>query len=373
MRVGHLISGDLWAGAEVQAFTLLKALKDDPEVDLSVIVLNEGRLARALEKAGIGVSIVDETQNSFFSIRRQIIRLLETEAIDILHSHRYKENILAAQVQPRCGIKHLVQTVHGIVEQFSGLAKLKAGMHAKMNRHFSRKCFDRIIAVSEDINDKLAPEYSDQQLVTIHNAINVDELNPSRSVEGMKKEFGLKPDRLVIGTAGRLVPVKGIDVLIKAAALIVEQNSAVAVLIAGDGPERVALEQQVIKAGLSDNVQLVGFRDDITDFLNCLDLFVMSSHHEGIPMVLLEAMALQKPVVSTDVGGVGEIVADGQSGLLVPAGDESALAETCLRLLKDPAERNRLGNEAKKRVHEEFSVDILKDRVINLYRVVMGQ
>ncbi len=90
-------------------------------------------------------------------------------------------------------------------------------------------------------------------------------------------------------------------------------------------------------------------------------------------MVLLEAMALQKPVVSTDVGGVGEIVANGQSGLLVPAGDESALAETCLRLLKDPAEGNRLGNEAKKRVHEEFSVDILKDRVVNLYRVVMGQ
>jgi glycosyltransferase involved in cell wall biosynthesis len=120
-------------------------------------------------------------------------------------------------------------------------------------------------------------------------------------------------------------------------------------------------------------VRLVGFRDDITDFLNILDLCVMSSHHEGIPTVLLESMYLRKPVVATAVGGIPEVVEDERSGLLVEPGDPQALAAACLRAVRDRDLTDRLGRAAKDRVESEFSSDILARRMVDLYQSVSGR
>ena len=373
IKVVHLISGDLWAGAEVQAYTLLKALCSRQDVEISAIVLNKGILADRLREADIAVTVIEESAHSFLAIRRQLIRELEGRSIDILHSHRYKENILAAQAMSRCGVKHLVQTVHGVVERFSGLDRLKAGMHSKMNRYFSRKFFDRIIAVSEDIRKRLSETCNEAQLVVIRNAIDTADIVPTRPPATLKAELGIRPERVLIGTAGRLAPVKGYDRLIRVAAIVKKEAPQVCFLIAGEGALRAELQRLIEDLDLHDTVRLVGFREDITDFLNSLDLCVMSSHHEGIPTVLLEGMYLRKPVVAMAVGGIPEVVEDGVSGMLIEAGNEAALADAILSLVRDRDLANRLGQAARSRVELEFSSRTLAQRILDLYQTVTGR
>jgi glycosyltransferase involved in cell wall biosynthesis len=124
--------------------------------------------------------------------------------------------------------------------------------------------------------------------------------------------------------------------------------------------------------GLGDRVRLLGFRNDILDIVQCLDLFVMTSHHEGIPIVLLEAMALKRPVVAMSVGGIPEVIEDNISGLLVQPGDIDGVAEACLELLARPDRARALGEGARRRVEAEFSIEAHRSRVMTLYRDVVG-
>ncbi|MFZ5979900.1 MAG: glycosyltransferase family 4 protein [Candidatus Zixiibacteriota bacterium] len=368
ITVCHLISGDLWAGAEVQTHTLLSSLKDEPGLNLSAVVLNEARLAAELRKTGVETIVIDESSHSFTEIRKRLLKELEHKNIDILHSHRYKENLLAAQVKKHGLCRCLVQTVHGTGERFKGIDRIKISLYNYLNRRVTRKHFDRVIAVSKDLKNQLTESYSEDRVVTIHNGVNRRRLQPSRGAAEIRRELGIAENRPVLGTAGRMVPVKGYDLLLKAADYIVEDNPQVMFVIAGDGPLKAELEQQATAAGLKNNVKFIGFREDIIDILNCLDIFVMSSHHEGIPMVLLEAMALQKPVVSTAVGGIREIIQDNISGLLVKPGDFKSLALACLIMLNRPDTRTQLSLGAVKRIREEFSVEVQKERILKLYR-----
>jgi glycosyltransferase involved in cell wall biosynthesis len=373
IKVCHLMSGDLWAGAEVQLYTMLDSMKAEPELSISVILLNEGKLAQKLRESGLDTLVIDEGKHNFLQIRKKIVQHLRGRGIDIIHSHRYKENMLAALVKTKCGVRALVQTVHGTTEPFTGWKKLKARLYTALNNYYTKRYFDRVLPVSSDIEGELANRYGRERLVTIHNAVDMDKITPNRTADDVRNEFGLSSHDPVIGTAGRMVPVKGYDLLLKAAGIIVEQKPAVRFLIAGDGPERAALEKKCRDMHLGDQVQFIGFRDDITDIINCLDLFVMSSLHEGIPMILLEAMALRKPVVCTSVGGMKEVVEDNVSGLLVEPGDANRLAGSCLNVLDDSELRLKLGTAARKRISDEFSTGTQKERLMSVYRNLMEQ
>jgi glycosyltransferase involved in cell wall biosynthesis len=198
------------------------------------------------------------------------------------------------------------------------------------------------------------------------------EIKPSKTPKEIKEELNLEENQPVIGTAGRMVPIKGYDLLLEAARKILDKNPRVGLLIAGDGPLLNELKQKTEKLGIDGNVQFLGFRNDITNILFCLDIFVMSSHNEGIPMVLLEAMTLQKPVVSTAVGGIKEVITDNISGRLVEPGNTDALAKGCLELLQNPQTRMKLAEGARKRIKEEFSSERLTERMVRLYQSLMN-
>ena len=371
ITVCHLISGDLWAGAEVQTHTLLSSLKDEPGIKLSAVVLNEARLAGELRKAGVETTVIDEARHGYSEISQLLKKELTDKNIDILHSHRYKENLLAAGMKKNGLCRYLVQTVHGTGEQFSGINRIKNGLYNFMNRRVTRKYFSRVIAVSKDLEKQLISKYPRDKVVTIHNGVNRERLQPVNGAAEMRRELQITENQPLIGTAGRMVPVKGYDLLLKAAEYIVEDSPQVMFIIAGDGPLKEDLQRKSVEMGLENNVKFIGFREDIIDILNCLDVFVMSSHHEGIPMVLLEAMALQKPVISTAVGGIKEIIQDNVSGLLVKPGDFKALALACMIMLNRQEIRTQLSLGAVKRIRDEFSVEVQKERILNLYRQVL--
>ncbi len=367
MKVCHLISGDLWAGAEVQAYTLLSSLHG--YIDVSAIILNEGPLAERLRQAHIDTHVIPETSNSFFALKRQIADKLRDIRPDILHTHRYKENILGAIQKP--AVARLVQTVHGLREDFSGVRKLRMGLYIWLNKFYTQRRFSKIIAVSEEIEKHLAGLYGQQRVVTIHNAIDVDDQQPSKNPLDVKREFGIRPDQIVIGSVGRLVPIKAFDVFLKAAKLISEQAPGTAFVIAGDGPLMPSLAALSRDLGIDDRVVMTGFRDDILNLTNTFDIFVVSSRHEGIPMSTLEAMAMKKAVVSTRVGGMPEIIEDSCSGLLVEPDNANAIADGCVRIINDPKLRADIENGARSRVEEEFSIAIQRERIVNLYTELM--
>jgi glycosyltransferase involved in cell wall biosynthesis len=373
IKVCHIVSGDLWAGAEVQMYTIAQSLAADPEIDLYVVILNEKELAARLRELPIEIFIVDETRYSFRRIFEKASSYLTEKSIDILHSHRYKENILAAKLKKRLGIKHAVQTVHGASEPMKGIRKIKAELYSMANRYYTRRYFDKIIAVSADLMNQLKNIYPENKLVNIHNSVNQANLKINKNRANVFMEFGIENDAILIGTAGRMAPIKGYDIFLEAAKIIASKHSNARFLLVGDGPLLPNLKKRAAVLGLSDKVVFPGFRNDIPDILNALDIFVISSHHEGIPMIVLEAMALNLAVVSTAVGGIKEIIESDISGLLVEPGNPHALADCCIRLIGDLSLRRRIQEAAGKRIQAEYSADIQKQRLKKLYTQLMAK
>jgi glycosyltransferase involved in cell wall biosynthesis len=254
----------------------------------------------------------------------------------------------------------------------SGLKSLKARLYGYINNRISRR-FDRIIAVSDDIRRQRSACPESAKIVTIHNAVDMSRVIPSRPAGAVRKDLGIGDSQPVIGAIGRMVPIKGFDRFLLAARVIASRRPDVVFLLVGDGPKQSEYEQLAKSLGLEHQVRFLGFRDDIWDIVNCLDLFVMTSHHEGIPLILLEAMALKRPVVAMSVGGIPEVVEHDVSGILVRPGDNESVANACLDLIAQTDRALKIGEGARRRVEKEFSIEVHCKRVLATYTDVVGR
>ncbi|MGB5138046.1 MAG: glycosyltransferase family 4 protein [Candidatus Zixiibacteriota bacterium] len=370
ITVCHIISGDLWAGAEAQAFTMMSALHEVPDVELSAIVLNHGKLARRLKECSIPVTVIDESKYSFLQIVKIATELLSSRGARIVHSHRYKENIIAALIKKREEVEFLVQTVHGVQERFNGIKSLKVAVYGRLNQYFTRKYFDKILPVSKDISNRLLGIYGADKITNVPNAIDIERVKPSSEPATVKEHLGINPNEIVIGTVGRMVPIKGLEIFLKVAKQILSARGDVRFVLVGDGPETERLKKLAGEEGISERVMFTGFRDDVLDLTNSFDIFMMTSWHEGIPVALLEAMALSKPTVATRVGGIGEVIEDNKSGCLAEAGNVVELASATSKLLESRELRVNIGRQAFARVSSEFSTTIQRERLANIYRLL---
>lgn len=356
-RVCHLASGDLWAGAEVQTAEMLRGLARTERYRPSAILLNEGRLADEVRASSIPVTVLDESKLGFVELVRRVADLQRRQGYDILHTHRYKENTIAvgavAVVRAMSGKRpKLVQTIHGASEPFPGLRGLRMRVFNELDSALARNGFDLVQVVSRDLRNRLEERLAGVPMVMIHNSARVDPNPPSRNEA--RRALGLDEDRPVIGALGRLEPVKNMHALLRAVSLLRARRPELLVLIAGSGSEREALEESAGRLGLDGAVRFLGFRDDVSTVLSSLDVYVMSSLHEGIPTSLIEAMSLGVPCVCTRVGGIAEVLGE-EAGVLVEPDDDSALAREIGRLLDDPNRRMDLGERSRRRAREGFS------------------
>lgn len=227
---------------------------------------------------------------------------------------------------------------------------------------------DRYIAVSRDLARRLGatPLFPRRKIRVIPNAVRVERFAPLRSGRGPFLQG--EDERPIVLTLARLDPQKGLSTLLEAARLVSEARF----LVAGEGPERPALEAQIHRLGLERRVSLLGHRDDVGALLASCDLFVLPSLYEGLPVSVLEAMAAEKPVVATAIGGTDEAVVDGSTGLLIPAGNPAALAEAIRRVLGDPALARRFAEAGRQRVFAEFSAERMVLRVSELYEEILA-
>jgi glycosyltransferase involved in cell wall biosynthesis len=242
----------------------------------------------------------------------------------------------------------------------------------RLKRRLVAAAVDRYIAVSHENAGQIRATFdlASDKLRVVHNAVDVDLFASSRrSDPSLRAELAGTPDKPIVLTTARLTDQKGHRHLLEAAVQVPE---AVFVM-AGHGPERDALESQAQRLGISDRVKFLGFRGDIPDLLASCDVFVLPSLYEGLPLALLEAAAVGKPVVATTVGGVGEIVIHDETGLLVSPADPPALAAALRRLLADPDVARRLAAAASMHVRRTFSLEAMVKSVTAIYDQLLAE
>lgn len=372
IRVCHVASGDLWAGAESQAASLLRALARRPDLTLTVVLLNEGRLAEEVRTCGLQVKVIPEAHMTFLQILREARRYLQGRSIRILHSHRYKENLLAALLARTCRIPWVVRTQHGLPEAPHDLKKYKQKLVQTLDRFVARHATDRTISVSKELRVHLLKHLDPRKVVVIPNGLDTCRVSSRLTPREAKERLGLPASCRTVGYAGRLEPVKRLDLFLAAAKLISASMPEARFLIVGDGSEANPLRETARATGLEKVVLFLGHRDDIYDVLRALDVFVLCSDHEGLPMVLLEALYLGVPVVARAVGGITDVILNGVTGILTDSSTPEPLAQACVDLLTDAERRERLSAAAVASVSEKFTADRNADQVAALYRALCG-
>ena len=335
MRILHVVSGDLWAGAEVQAFTLMSHLARMPETVVAAFLLNEGVLAAKLRAAGIEVFIADERQSGAVGLLMRLHRVLTGWRPDLVHTHRVKENILGAIVNRLGGNVPCVRTVHGSHERCPVRGARGAINKAVfgLDRWCGRALQQNIVAVSEALGRELAPRFGAEKVVVIENGIDPD---AARSARGVAEFRRLEPDATHIGIAGRLVEVKRVDLFVTMAALLTADRPERRwrFHVFGDGPLRPVLEALAREVHSSAPISFHGHRADIATCMGGLDVLVNCSDHEGFPMSALEAIALGIPIVAHAVGGLTNVV---PQEFLVVRHDPVGYKEGVMRALRDDA------------------------------------
>jgi len=224
-----------------------------------------------------------------------------------------------------------------------------------------------VVAVSSDIEKVLVGMYGSSRVSCIHNGIDLEAVRVTTSREALRRKWQIAEDAVVIGTVGRLVPVKGHAMLLEATRILHASKENVALVIVGDGPLRKDLEASAKRLGLEASVIFAGQQDQSFDFMNMMDIFVLPSLHEGIPMVVLEALALKRPVVATRVGGIPEVIAHDISGKLVASGDASDLAKGLKQLIERPDKARAFAVEGRRQVEQEYSANTMANRTAEMY------
>jgi len=366
MQIIQIISGDLWAGAEVMYYRLQKGLYNFQDINLTSILLNEGKLAEEIRNLGIPVIVVDETRLNFFQILRNIENIVRQISPDIIHSHRMKENILAYMSVRNYDKKiHLISTQHGMLEPLREKLKwMKETILTKYNYYILSKYFKYVIAVSEDVKNNLIKYYDvpASKVLTINNGTDVLKHN----INGKKKSV------FKIGSAGRFFPVKDYILMVEIAHEVLKINDNVLFELAGEGPEKNKIFDLVRKYKLEKVFINKGFLNDMNNFYQGLDIYINTSLHEGNPISVLEAMAHGLPVIAPNTGGLKEILVDELQGLLVEGRNPKSFAEKCLQLYSDDDLRLKMGFASRNRVIKVFSTENMINNYHNLYRKILN-
>ncbi|MCP5364682.1 MAG: glycosyltransferase family 4 protein [Hyphomicrobiales bacterium] len=370
MRILMTLTSLQVGGAERNVVALLPHLRNEG-LDVSLCTLGTqqdsflaGKVAQhSITRFDLGARrLIDP------SAFKRFLRLIKEQNVELLHAEDQYATLFCAAAAPLTGVKWIYTRHNEIEEQPNRRAKIKAELTFRAARGATR-----CIAVSEAIRQGFhrRTQIPTERIVTIHNGIDITPFTAGTSTKIEKRrELGWKPDDVVLIYVAVIRKDKGHDVLFKAAPRIRECVPNAIIKIVGDGPHAAIRKQEA--SHLSDYVEFMGQRDDVPALLMAADLLVMPSRTEGLPTAPIEAAAAGLPVVASDVGGTKEIVADGETGFLVPAGDADALAERVIHLLQQPDGGRQMGLKARERVQRLFTLENQAALTAQLYRSVGG-
>ncbi len=282
-------------------------------------------------------------------VATELLALCRREHVAIWHGHDYKSNLLGLLLRPFWPMR-LVSTVHG----WGVMGERRTQLYNRVDR-LCLPFYERVVCVSEDLHHacrKLGvPE---NRCLLIENAIDTTQFIRRTGRDEAKRRLGLPAGVFTVGAVGRLSEEKGYDLLIRAVDHLIRKGYDVALLIVGEGNQREKLEALLSELGRGDRIRLLGFQSDVVPLYEAMDLFVLSSLSEGLPNVVLEAMALEVPVVATQIAGIPRLIEDGKNGLLVDPGAFEPLAEAIARLVDNKELRIAFQKEGRATIETRY-------------------
>jgi len=363
INILHLLLSLKVGGLENVVYNLVGNL-DRTIFNVSVCCIDEfGELEHNLRDLNIYLALLKRKEQGIdWLLSLKLARLLKEKHIDIIHTHNFSPNFYGSIAGRLSGVSKIITTQHNkrFFEEFNKKRLLVFRTLYYLNH--------KIVFVSKDAKDLAIKTINipSRKVTVIHNGIDVNRFRPKVKDKALLNEFRIK-DEFIIGTVGRLSKEKNIVTVLKAFKQVLKKKNNIKLLIVGDGSEKATLVKESSRLNIDSQVIFAGYREDIPDLLNIMDIFVMPSLTEGISLTLLEAMATEKPVIVTKVGGNVEIIDDGYSGIFVKPGDIEGIVDKLNDLFSDPLKKRQIAFNARQKVLKDFSLESMVNKYTSLY------
>lgn len=370
-KIIHVIGGGELGGAEYHILDLYQ-LMDKSQFEVTVICFYNSAFAKELRDRDIRVMVFDQYHRFDPRLVHSLRRTFQEEKPDIIHSHGVKANFacrLAARALPHIP---LVTTVHSNL-RFDYPNPLSYFFASRLE-FWTRKYNHHFIAVSDTIRNILVNEgVAPERVTRVYNGISIEQLQVNETMEEVRQDLNLPLDVFLVGNVSRFVPVKGLPDLIEALVLLSASYPQVHWLAVGDGPERDSLQKMVEEKKLTHRVHFLGYRRDVARCLTAMNAYVSPSYSEGLPLSVLQAMVLRKPVISTLVGGLAEILKDKQNGLAVETHHPGQIAEAIIQLINNENLKEIITENAFQMVCEQFTLQQMVKRTEQIYEQLIRE
>jgi len=363
MKVLQLTTDMNIGGITSYIFELSKALKVSG-VD-TVVASAGGDIEASLKEAGIPHEKLDiktkfEFSPKVFLSAFAIKRIAQRYGIDIIHAHSRVSQVAGILASRMTGIP-MVTTCHGYFK--------------KRLRSVIDTWGDKVIAISAAVYEHLKNDLGveDKRIDLVYSGIDVNKFSREFSeteIAKTKNGLGLS-GKTVIGTIGRLSPVKGQKFFMQAMALVLKTRPDVAGLVVGNGPEGPSIKSLAMALGIDDRISFIDSVSDTREALSSIDIFVFPSIKEGLGIALLEALAASRPCIASRTGGIEDIIKDRENGILVDVGDSGAIAAAILELLSDENLRIKIGSNGRRLVQSRFTLDRMAEDIMRVYKGVI--
>jgi len=361
VRVVEILATGTNGGAQEHLFGLLSRI-DRTRYDASVVALSSGSAVRKLQRAGFDVTVIDEPDDA--DAIGALTAYLAAVRPDVIHTHMYRADVVGTKAAIALGEMgrrrpYVVSTVHS--------SRVRSAADRELIRQLTPS-MDQLIAVSKSIERKIVDEHRTGAPVRlIYNGVDLQRYENQEACCTLPEEYGMEPGSQIVGVVARLEPEKGHQTLIEAWPEVLRRVPDAYLLIVGEGSRRDFLEQLAAAHKVAHRVIFTGRRDDIPAVTAALDVAVLPSWREAQGLSILEAMALSRPVVASDVGGIPEMIEDGVTGLLVEHDNPTALANAIVRLLTDHAFADTIGRAGHDLVHDRFCIELMVKAVEQIY------
>jgi len=382
LHIAHIIThaeiGDSpMGGAQVHLLLLLQNI-DRKNFHCRVITGGGEEFVNRINALGWETIIVPELVRSIHPVKdyvaiKKIVRILREQHPDLIHTHTSKGGVIGRIAARQAKIRRIVHTVHGF--GFHDLSNpIRKHLVIYIERFLGRFT-DKLICVSQEIfQSALAYRFvPPDKAICIPNSIDLSRFDPDKLTGDLFDKFNLTKDATVIGMVGRLDAHKDPITFVNAATYILKEFPDIKFILIGDGPLRATLEQTVRSLQIHNSIIFAGWSQDVPSLLNDIKIFVLTSLREGLPLTIIEAMAMAKPVVATDIIGNREVVVNGETGFLVPPKDPEGLASAVMRLLRNPELMAEMGRAGRKRAVENYDVKLMVKNTEAVYRQIISE
>jgi glycosyltransferase involved in cell wall biosynthesis len=361
VRVVEVLATGTNGGAQEHVHSLATRLDRD-RYDVRVVSLSHGSSVRRLEKAGIEVSVIDEPDDRVAV--NALAELLAPIEPEVVHNHMYRAEVVGTKAalhlgEMGCRRPAVISTIHS--------SRIRCADDRQTLRQLT-PLMDRLIVVSRAIEEKIREEGRVGAPVSlIYNGVDLQRYNHQQPCCTLHEDYSIPEASPIVGVVARLEAEKGHRTLVDAWPLVLAAYPDAWLLIVGEGSERNSLEAQAASLGVAHRVVFSGRREDVPAVTAALDVAVLPSYREAQGLSVLEAMALSRPVIASNVGGIPEMIEDGVSGLLVPPGDCDALAGAIVRLLSDHPYADMIAKRGHDLVHDRFCIELMTSQIETIY------